>query len=462
MWWSDETYRLFGVSPQDFKASYEHYLSFLTPASAELVSEQVKSILTDHQPYSHCAELQNGRILHGRGFLITDDAQQPVKLYGTIQAVDDILVLQDQLNIFQRIVTEQNEMIGVFSIAHNKILFHNASLNAFLGYEAMNTDYPSLNQLHPEETLHDLSTIFIPRLIHDKHVTSELIFIKKNKEQKKVVVQATLHEDSLSGELIASVIFHDPQVCQAQVKEEQHRKEQLKKYKRLAEVAEVASGIAHEINQPLTVISSEIQMLATEPALLGNHEVKNRLDNISDKIFELSRLISAINNLSQQETSERQPCQLVGFFRELHTELSFLVENQNVRLEYYVNIPPQAQCRLHVIQCKQAVYNLIHNSLEAIAECDIQQPVITLQAYQNDNQLHVKISDNGPGIPDHLIDHVFEHFYTTKADGNGIGLSFVKTIIDQHQGSITVASQDNPGAYFCIQLPLVTVKEEIR
>ena len=72
----------------------------------------------------------------------------------------------------------------IFSITHNKILFHNASLNAFLGYEAMNTDYPSLYQLHPEETLYDLSKIIILQLIHNKHVMSELIFIKKIRSRK--------------------------------------------------------------------------------------------------------------------------------------------------------------------------------------------------------------------------------------------------------------------------------------
>ncbi len=92
------------------------------------------------------------------------------------------------------------------------------------------------------------------------------------------------------------------------------------------------------------------------------------------------------------------------------------------------------QCRLHVIQCKQAVYNLIHISLEVIAESDIQQPVITLQVHQKDDQLYIKILDNGPEIIDHLMIHVFEHFYITKANSNGIGLSFVKKIIDQHQG----------------------------
>ena len=72
----------------------------------------------------------------------------------------------------------------IFSITHNKILFHNASLNAFLGYGAMNTDYPSLYQLHPEETLHDLSKVIILQLIHNKHVMSELIFIKKIRSRK--------------------------------------------------------------------------------------------------------------------------------------------------------------------------------------------------------------------------------------------------------------------------------------
>ncbi len=59
------------------------------------------------------------------------------------------------------------------------------------------------------------------------------------------------------------------------MKEELHGKEQLKKYKRLEEVPEVASGIAHEINQPLTVISREVQLLATDPVSLGNHEIKH-------------------------------------------------------------------------------------------------------------------------------------------------------------------------------------------
>lgn len=180
--WSDEIYLLFNVSPKNFMARYEHYLSFLTPASVRIVTDRVQSILTDHQLYCHCIELLNGRVLDGRGFLITNDDGQPAKLYCTIQAVNDILALQDQLNILQRIVTEQNEMIGVFFITHNKILFHNFRLSEFWAWNTSVFGKSSVRIfLHNKTNGNGIGLSFVTMII-DQHQGSTTLTSKEDQD----------------------------------------------------------------------------------------------------------------------------------------------------------------------------------------------------------------------------------------------------------------------------------------
>jgi C4-dicarboxylate-specific signal transduction histidine kinase len=108
------------------------------------------------------------------------------------------------------------------------------------------------------------------------------------------------------------------------------------------------------------------------------------------------------------------------------------------------------------IQCEQVVVNLLHNAYEALAKQDSPRRVI-VRTECSGGQLKIQIEDNGPGIPPHQKGGLFEAFCTTKPSGMGMGLAISRTIVEDHGGRLWVSSNEQGGATFHVNLPVVLV-----
>jgi len=129
-----------------------------------------------------------------------------------------------------------------------------------------------------------------------------------------------------------------------------------------------------------------------------------------------------------------------------------LLELKEVKLEsYYQKWLPEVQVDADKI--RQVILNIIQNSCEAVAKGGKIVIDVTRISIEKESKIKVKISDNGPGIPEKDIKDIFEPFYTTKAQGIGLGLAIALKIIEQHDGSITVKSQMGVGTSFEILIP---------
>ena len=95
---------------------------------------------------------------------------------------------------------------------------------------------------------------------------------------------------------------------------------------------------------------------------------------------------------------------------------------------------------------EQALINLIRNALQATM--DVKQPVIKLRGFREGNQICLEVIDNGKGIPEDIIDHIFTPFFTTRKNGSGIGLSMVRQVMQMHKGSISVSSEEGKQTSF--------------
>ena len=128
------------------------------------------------------------------------------------------------------------------------------------------------------------------------------------------------------------------------------------------------------------------------------------------------------------------------------------LELKEVKLEsYYQKGIPEVQVDADKI--RQVVLNIIQNSCESVDKGGKIDIDVTWISIEEENKIKIKISDNGPGIPEKDIKDVFEPFYTTKAQGIGLGLAIALKIIEQHDGSIKVISQKGVGISFEILIP---------
>lgn len=212
------------------------------------------------------------------------------------------------------------------------------------------------------------------------------------------------------------------------------------------------SRISHEIRNPLTLIYSTAQLLATKHPSLTEDNLWHQLISDINYLNDLTASISIYNKSQQLSPKMTDITQLLTEVTENYRPLA---EKSQKRLILSIrNTLKPILC--DPVKLKQCLVNLIKNSLEATSSGD----TIHVTAFSNAMYIQLVISDNGHGIDKNKQSHIFEPFATYKKDGTGLGLPITKQIIEAHNGSIRVFSRLDEGTSFIIALPLNQQKKE--
>ena len=222
---------------------------------------------------------------------------------------------------------------------------------------------------------------------------------------------------------------------------------------RISAMGQMASALAHELNQPLTAVINYVQ--ATRRMLQTGGATPERLSDIMDKaVAQASRagqIIHRMRQFMQKGDTERH----VENFSKLMEEavaLSLVGAKESsiqVRTETAANLPEVLVDR---IQIQQVVLNLIRNSMEALAESATKELFIGTTLDEN-NFIEVIISDSGPGLSEEVVRQLFQPFVTTKEKGMGLGLSICRSIIDAHGGRMWATANQPHGVAFHFTIP---------
>jgi two-component system, LuxR family, sensor kinase FixL len=240
--------------------------------------------------------------------------------------------------------------------------------------------------------------------------------------------------------------------------EEQSRRlqDRLWHVSRLATVGEMASGIAHELNQPLAAIANYAQ--ACDRLLAGSEgenldDVREALREITGQAVRAGDIIRRMRALTRQQDGPRERTDVNA----LISELTDLVESdaRHNGVEYRVKLgsglPP---LEVHRAQIQQVILNLVRNAIEALAESRTEPRDVTVQtAKAADYHVEITVCDNGPGLSPAIAPRLFEPFCTSKAAGTGLGLATSRTIVAQHGGTLDHRANTPRGACFRLRLP---------
>ncbi|MBN1517513.1 hypothetical protein JXA32_13195 [Candidatus Sumerlaeota bacterium] len=224
--------------------------------------------------------------------------------------------------------------------------------------------------------------------------------------------------------------------------------ENLVRTESLAMVGEMASGVAHEVNNPIGIISAYAENLLHE-----SKEDDPRRQDLQIMAQESQRCKSIISELLSFARPSRQQSELVDL-RELNDEVCrFVFHDQNAGIDLRKEYRTVALVDVNPMQMKQALVNIYLNARQAIGDAG----VIDVHIEPNPGRagyVRIRISDDGPGIRKEDEPHVFEPFFTRKEQGTGLGLSITKRIVDIHGGLINVgAKSSGHGALVEISLP---------
>ncbi|WP_163101741.1 histidine kinase N-terminal domain-containing protein [Peribacillus alkalitolerans] len=215
---------------------------------------------------------------------------------------------------------------------------------------------------------------------------------------------------------------------------------------RLTLLGQMTSSFVHEVRNPLTSIKGFVQLLKSEYPDL------KYLDIIGNEVDQLNFRISQFLMLSKKESVEKE--KKVFLFKNLFDEvIDFLypsIVDSNVLIRH--NVDPDVRLFGFSDEIRQVLLNIILNALDALS--GVNQPVLTINALQNDNQQFIiQLSNNGAEIPKAQINVIFEPFYTSKKVGTGLGLFVCKEIISKHFGTLSCTSSESVTT-FTITLPV--------
>jgi two-component system NtrC family sensor kinase len=226
---------------------------------------------------------------------------------------------------------------------------------------------------------------------------------------------------------------------------------QLIHAEKLSAVGELASGVAHEINNPLTTILGQAHLLLSEQE--ATPAVRERLKIIAEETSRAAKIVQNLLMFARHYTPERRPCSLADQARRVLDLKSYQLRQDNVQVETEFGACPPVYADENQIQ--QVLLNLIQNAHQAM----IGHPkarVLTVRIGGGPSHARLEVLDTGPGIPAEVLPRIFDPFFTTKppGDGSGLGLSISYGIITEHHGRLWGENRPEGGAAFIVELPL--------
>jgi PAS domain S-box-containing protein len=246
-------------------------------------------------------------------------------------------------------------------------------------------------------------------------------------------------------------------LTQQKLAEEQSRRHQLElaRVARLSSMGELATGIAHELNQPLAAIANFARgcVRRLRGGNANSTELIGSLEEVCTQAERAGEIIRHIRDFTRKAEPELQRTDINLLVRSVAHLAEIEVRQHGARLE--LDLAPRLPAvAVDGIMIEQVMCNLVRNAAEAMEEMATAAAVVTVRTRRHpDGGVEVSTADRGPGVTPAIADRIFDQFFTTKSEGVGIGLSISRSIVEAHGGTISVEARDGGGALFRVWLP---------
>jgi len=227
---------------------------------------------------------------------------------------------------------------------------------------------------------------------------------------------------------------------------------------RVSVMGEMASSIAHEINQPLTAIAAYAQACKRliEDDASNESLVADVLQRVCDEALRAGDIVHRLKNFAQRRESQRTLCDINSLIKDVQRLVAPDARLHEVQLVFELAdaLPPVL---VDSVQIQQVVLNLIRNGIDALENTKPESRQIIIRSeFSGDANVRVSVTDNGCGLPKNAERDLFQSFFTTKTDGMGMGLSVSRSIVTAHGGGMWFSRNPNGGTTFYFTVPTET------
>ncbi len=463
--WSDETYRIHGLQPQDRPMDLAAVREKIHPEDWDIVCRALEEALSSGARYNvECRVLRptgEVRVVHSQGDVKRDASGRPTLTFGTIQDITDRKRAEQRLRESEAYLAEAQRLSQTGSWAWNPatgdIRYWSDMCYRVLGFDPagpLPRFEEFFHRIHPDDQAATRERFEQAiRDTADFELDYRVVHPEKGIRDIQVVSHAVLDGSGNLDEFVGTVIDVTERKCAEQEREKLRQLEaDLAHTNRVSTLGEMAASLAHEIKQPIaaaiTSANSCIEWLAHEPPNLDRaRAAAARIDKYGNRAAEI---IDRVRSFYKKSPPQRELVDVNGIIHEMLTLLEGEATRSSIamRTDLSAELPKVIADR---VQLQQVFMNLMVNAIEAMKDSGGE---ITVKSQLQDGQLQFSVSDTGVGLPMEKMDQIFSAFFTTKPQGSGMGLAISRSIVESHGGRLWATGNDGRGATFHFTLPI--------
>lgn len=267
-------------------------------------------------------------------------------------------------------------------------------------------------------------------------------------------VELTITEVRLSDRRLFTAHLRDLTAARAAEAEILRQRDALHQSEKMAAFGSLLAGVAHELNNPLSIVIGNALMLAEEAAEQSAPALAERAQRVQAAAERCGRIVRSFLAMARQRDTQKRPVAVRALLDAVLQILAYGMRSSGVAIEQVI-APDMPLVSCDADQMQQVLSNLLVNAHQAL-EAQPQPRRVRLSAHAEADWVQIEVADNGPGVPEEIRSRVFDPFFTTKpiGAGTGIGLVVSRGIVEAHGGSLVLAPSCDGGACFVVRLPL--------
>jgi PAS domain S-box-containing protein len=463
--WSDETYRIYGMQPQERPMDLAAIREFIHPEDRDFVfrgaEEAIRSGGRPDVEYRIIRPSGEVRIIHSLGDVKRDASGQPYQMFGMTQDISDRKRAEEALHRSEAYLAEAQRLSHtgswVCNVADRSAIYLSEECYRVFGWDP--TDGPPplekwVERIHPEDRLKWEGAV--ERAIQEK-ADFEQEFRIVLPDGIVRWINAVGHPVLTAAGTLVQFIGSSTDITERKrAEEERERLHQLEAdlahINRVSMMGELAASLAHEIKQPITAAVTNAEaclhwIARDQPDLVEAHEAATETVNEARRAADI---ITRIRSLFQKEQPRREPLDINEVISEMVSIVREEARRHSISLRTLLcsTLPRVSADR---VQLEQVLMNLMLNGIEAMRAMTGE---LTIKTQRDEHGgVLISVSDIGVGLPAENVAKIFDAFFTTKPQGTGMGLAISRSIVESHGGRIWATANAEKGTTFHCTLP---------